>query len=918
MQNTFEPSDKADSSNRSPGAKQPVILVSRIAGLGLIVLGRLFMVFGALLFLSRFVLHNLVVNLISLTLAATCGYSGLRLQMKGKQWRMRAAEEVLLEDLRSPIVYLRPFRADVQTTEYSEEFSVAHLLGASPFSLRTLLTFPVTIPLAYFKLLFAWPLTEEEQLAGALKKLGPAVAVASPGELVPPAGFPRLNLDPARWREQVSALLRRARLVVVRCGVSREAGYWPSRPNELVNDGLAWELRTLVKEVQPQKLALLLPFDQMAYEDFCYKVRETFPYALPPYDEKYFGFTDIRGILIFDKSWKPSIVPLTWIEVVLRFDTRYPLMKGLSEKFRTIAVRGDETRGIRSYPVRRLLATLIDLVFIAAALFLPVQMLAAKYRWLATNRPIALAFEILILMICMFVYSIAFEASGLMATYGKIVLGLVVTDNCGQRIKHSVAVYRIILKILLWPMSWVGMILPRRSTLHDRWANTAVTTGTLRTYRPPWQPFYIVGLTIFLMGCISIAAVTLRTFGLYNPNRVSQLIFPKDSASVNLWFRSAKNQVIFHGSLNGRPVSFLFSSVCGVTLLDRGTAQASEMSIQIGRVAGKSSGSAQEQLEFADSDLKIGTATLVNERFRIVDLTAMRLAIGDHIDGVIGYDLLKQAAVGVDYEGEKLTISNAKTFTYQGTGMVIPLTIRNGWASLAATLKVPGRQPIISEFWVDSGSPSAVNHPSIRQSTGALTKIKLSTGSGGRTVDVLEGKIEYIQLGSLKLSGLSSVCCTGSDEQDRQIGASIWRQFNVTFDFPHYRLILENGPTPQKRPAAIFPEDTRVYRKRERPIVPKETPAPAPQVEVDVVRQAELEQLAQAVDRNSMWTGYPNCKVILNVLEVTPTPASLKSIDKIPCGESLDIIRSEDKFYLVRTKRSILGYVVANAVSRSK
>lgn len=921
MQNTFEPSDKTNSPSSSPGAKQAVDVRSRIAGLGLIVLGRMSMVFGAVVFLSRFVLaHFELLNpataLLSFTLAGTSAYLGLMLQMKGKQWRMQAAEDVLLEDLRSPIVYLRPFRADAQTTHYSEEFSVAHLLGVSPFSIRSLLTFPVTIPFAYFKLLFAWPLTEEEQLAGALKKLGPAVAVASPGELLPPAGFPRLNLDSVRWQEQISALLARASLVVVRCGVTREEGYWPTRPNELVNDGLAWELRTLVSEVQPEKLALLLPFDQMAYQDFCFKVRGTFPCELPPYNKKHFGSNNVSAILIFEKNWKPSIVPLTWVDTVGRIDTRYPLMKGLAEKFRTIATRDGETSEIRAYAVRRLLATLIDSAFVGAALFLPVQMLAMKYQWLAKDRPIGHALEILMFLICIFMYSIALEASGLMATYGKVLLGLVVTDDNGQRIKYSAAFRRMILKILLCPITWIGLLLPQRSTAHDRWANTAVTTGPLRTYEPHWQPFVLTGLTLFLLGCMSIAVIAIQTSNFSKRNMVSQLVFPEDHAIVNLSFTNLKGQVVFPASINGHPLSCLFSSVSGVTLLDRETVHAFKMSTHIGRTTGKLNGFAQERVEFADGDLKIGAATMVNQRFKIVDLSGVKSVVGNQIAAVIGYDLLKQAVVEIDYQDEKLTISNPKTFTFDGTSMVVPLSIHNGWASLYATIKIPGRQPLVSEFWVDSASPSAVNHPSIRQSTGALTKIKLSTGSGGKTVDVVEGKIEYIQLGSLRLSGLSSVCCTGSDERDRQLGAGIWKQFNVTFDYPHFRLILEKVPTPRKQPTAIVQENTRVYLKRESPIVPKE--APAPQVEVDVVRQAELERFAQAADRNSMWTGYPNCKVILNVLEVTPTPASLKSIDKIPCGESLDIIRREDKFYLVRTKRSILGYVVANAVSPSK
>jgi TPR repeat protein len=97
------------------------------------------------------------------------------------------------------------------------------------------------------------------------------------------------------------------------------------------------------------------------------------------------------------------------------------------------------------------------------------------------------------------------------------------------------------------------------------------------------------------------------------------------------------------------------------------------------------------------------------------------------------------------------------------------------------------------------------------------------------------------------------------------------------------------------------------------PAKPK-VPLAAPVV-ADPVRQAELERVAQSIDKSLIWTGYPNCDVILSALAVTPTPASLEAIDNIPCGQSLEILRKDNKFYLVRTRRDILGYVVANAVS---
>jgi len=96
---------------------------------------------------------------------------------------------------------------------------------------------------------------------------------------------------------------------------------------------------------------------------------------------------------------------------------------------------------------------------------------------------------------------------------------------------------------------------------------------------------------------------------------------------------------------------------------------------------------------------------------------------------------------------------------------------------------------------------------------------------------------------------------------------------------------------------------------------PAPHPSPIPAVVVDPHRQAELQQMAESIDRSSIWAGYPNCKVLLHFLPIAPSTSSLDAVDNVPCGESLEVLRQENKFYLVRAKRGILGYVPATAIS---
>jgi hypothetical protein len=108
---------------------------------------------------------------------------GLKLQLLGRRYRKRTARSVLAKDLRDPVVYLRPFKADLQTTHFSEVASIWRIILPDPGELWG--QFPISffrIFLTYLQLLVTIPLTEEEQLEEAFKSVGPTIAVARPDE----------------------------------------------------------------------------------------------------------------------------------------------------------------------------------------------------------------------------------------------------------------------------------------------------------------------------------------------------------------------------------------------------------------------------------------------------------------------------------------------------------------------------------------------------------------------------------------------------------------------------------------------------------------------------------------------------------------------------------------------------------------
>lgn len=707
---------------------------------------------------------------------------GLRIQLYGKRLRSETGEDALARDQRDPVVYLRPFMADAPSTEYGHADSFSDFLSEfvgtkfSPFGgmFKLLQIVPTVLRMA-----ISPTSTYEEQLKMALNAFGPAIAVGYPGETLPPAGIPRLYFATSLWQENVNALLKRARLVIIQCGVSRESnhdGYWPFKPPP-VEGGFRWELNTVVAQVPPEKLVLLLPFDGLEYECFCSTVQDIFPCKFPEYKEGTSTSNVCRSLLWFDTDWSPFLAPITWLDDSFRLDTRYPLVTNLRSKFEAVTGGSFDLRYGGSKLGKRLIAVLIDLLIVGSITFLWIAALN-QLKWL-TDATFGVALLVMLPIIAC-AYFALFEASALMATTGKRLLGLMVVDINGHRMSLSQSFLRAATKFFLLPVTWIpALFASDKPTLHDRFSNSMVTLGALRASEPPRR------WAAFLSGSIATAA-TIFLIVLGNVIQLSPLHFPPGVDRAEVAFQPTKGFILMPVSVNDHQLIFLLSTTASETVIDRSSAGV--VGIKSGHKTNFSLGGKRILADVSmPYKLYINSLQLTNTRFHIVDLAGFGAYVGVHVDGVIGYDLLSRSVIEINFPGRKLGIIRPRVFHYHGTGESIPLAIGSHMPSVIATIKVPGHEALRDTFWLNPGVQGGVNHPLILNATGTL-----AVPSGSGTDKPLKlGKVEYVQLGKIRLEGLPSICCTGLDQMDRLVGSIALRRFNVILDYEHSRAILE-------------------------------------------------------------------------------------------------------------------------------
>jgi hypothetical protein len=168
----------------------------------------------------------------------------------------KSADRLLLEDQRSPVLYLRSF-------EDEDRLSV-----------------------------------EEEELARVLRHVGPFVAVGRPGEALPALGAARMYLTDDEWQGEVERLMHQASLVILLAGRT---------------PGLGWELRKCRELLNPLRLVILIPSEQDYLRDFVDMLKRSANIDLGTVTAKvqrerlshYKG--RLLGAVVFDAEWQPML-----------------------------------------------------------------------------------------------------------------------------------------------------------------------------------------------------------------------------------------------------------------------------------------------------------------------------------------------------------------------------------------------------------------------------------------------------------------------------------------------------------------------------------------------------------------------------------------------------------------------------------
>jgi hypothetical protein len=195
----------------------------------------------------------------------------------------------------------------------------------------------------------------------------------------------------------------------------------------------------------------------------------------------------------------------------------------------------------------------------------------------------------------------------------------------------------------------------------------------------------------------------------------------------------------------------------------------------------------------------------------IIDLSELNSRFGRPLNVIIGRELFNEAVVDVDYAGKMLTLHDAGSFTYTGSGETLSLhSVKGGLTQLEVS--VEGNAPALFDFDLGNGGSIVVFHDAATRwklFDGRKTADTIGGGVGGTRVNK-SVTLSEIGLGKFTFKSVPAVL-SGTDDGAfntktiaGNIGAGVFKKFRVLVDMTRNKLHLEpNG----ERISAPFDRD---------------------------------------------------------------------------------------------------------------
>ena len=277
-------------------------------------------------------------------------------------------------------------------------------------------------------------------------------------------------------------------------------------------------------------------------------------------------------------------------------------------------------------------------------------------------------------------------------------------------------------------------------------------------------------------------------------------------------FQLLNNLIVFPIEVNGKKLNFILDSGVGNTILFNLNARDSIQLKNVKKIKLQGLGS-EDPVDAILSDgneFKLNSIISNNQKLYVVDNDNFDLSskMGLTVNGIIGYELIKDFQVKINYSSKKITFYRPNEFNYDKCRKCESFNLEfykyKPYMNIGAKLSQENDDITPIKLLIDSGGSDAMwlfegSHQDILPPTNYFDDF-LGEGLSG-TIYGKRSKIKSLVLGPFEIKNptvsypdsLSIYHARKFNERNGSIGASILKRFTVILDYKNSKITLKKG-----------------------------------------------------------------------------------------------------------------------------
>ena len=194
-----------------------------------------------------------------------------------------------------------------------------------------------------------------------------------------------------------------------------------------------------------------------------------------------------------------------------------------------------------------------------------------------------------------------------------------------------------------------------------------------------------------------------------------------------------------------------------------------------------------------------------NVKIYETSLKHLETAIGRKIDGIIGYDLLKNFVVEIDYNSMEFHIFDNSNYKYTGSGTPVKLKLKHAIPYVPGTVVLADGEILQGNFYLETGARTDLdfNSPFVKnnelESKVGDTYSYLVAGLSDHETEHTRGRIPRFSIAGFTFKNLpvglsqESAGIQADTEMAGIVGNEILHRFNIVYDYKHHKMWWEEN-----------------------------------------------------------------------------------------------------------------------------